>query len=443
MGVGDMQEIRDARRGNRFAGLRRSFANGGRRPETPAQSQRANDRLSRAVHRHERMSKEGLRERLFTLAFRGMVYPQIWEDPVVDMEALDIQPDSHIVTIASGGCNVLSYLTANPEKISAVDLNRAHVALNRLKFTAARELPNYEAFFRFFGEADERGNLAAYTRFIEPHLDAESRQYWERRDLMGRKRIRFFTRNVYRYGLLGTFIGAGHAVARLHGRNPKRLLEATNMDEQRALYDEVLAPLFDKRHIRWLANSPVTLYGLGIPPSQFRELVGDRGNMADVLKERLERLATGFPLDENYFAWQAFGRKYSGARTSSLPPYLQPEHYEAVRDRVDRVAINRISFTEFLANQKAESADRYILLDAQDWMTDEVLTDLWREVTRTARSGARVLFRTAGKDSILPGRVPDEILDRWDYRAEDSLGYTERDRSSVYGGVHLYVLKDA
>lgn len=46
------------------------------------------DRLSRAAHRNQRFSKKGLRERLFTLAFRGLVYPQIWEDPVVDLEAL-------------------------------------------------------------------------------------------------------------------------------------------------------------------------------------------------------------------------------------------------------------------------------------------------------------------------------------------------------------------
>jgi S-adenosylmethionine-diacylglycerol 3-amino-3-carboxypropyl transferase len=38
--------------------------------------------------------------------------------------------------------------------------------------------------------------------------------------------------------------------------------------------------------------------------------------------------------------------------------------------------------------------------------------------------------------------VVDAVLDRWDYRAEASLDYTARDRSAIYGGVHLYVLKD-
>ena len=38
-------------------------------------------------------------------------------------------------------------------------------------------------------------------------------------------------------------------------------------------------------------------------------------------------------------------------------------------------------------------------------MNDEQLNALWDEITRTAKPGARVLFRTGGIDDILPGRV--------------------------------------
>src|SRR3954468_20214984 len=109
-----------------------------------------NEAVRDAVHRHEHMTKQRLLERAFSFAFRGLVYAQIWEDPDVDMEALQITPDSHVVTIASGGCNVLSYLTADPRAITAVDLNTAHIALNKLKLVAARHLPGYDAFHRFF-----------------------------------------------------------------------------------------------------------------------------------------------------------------------------------------------------------------------------------------------------------------------------------------------------
>jgi S-adenosylmethionine-diacylglycerol 3-amino-3-carboxypropyl transferase len=73
------------------------------------------------------LSREGLLERLFERLFRGLVYTQIWEDPEIDLEALALDRDCHVVAIASGGCNVLSYLTADPAKITAVDLSLAHV----------------------------------------------------------------------------------------------------------------------------------------------------------------------------------------------------------------------------------------------------------------------------------------------------------------------------
>ncbi len=75
-------------------------------------------------------------------------------------------------------------------------------------------------------------------------------------------------------------------------------------------------------------------------------------------------------------------------------------------------------------------------------MDDSKLNDLWREITRTAQPGARVIFRTAGPDSILPGRVEDRILERWRYDAKRSEQLNRRDRSSIYGGFHLYILAD-
>ncbi len=396
--------------------------------------------IDRAVVNHEAMSKEGLLERAFAFAFKGLVYAQIWEDPVVDMEALAITPDCHIATIASGGCNVLSYLTANPARITAVDLNTAHIALNRLKQIAAQKLPDHAHFRRFFGEADSTANIAAYKTHLRPHLDETALRYWEGRDLVGRRRIGMFKSGAYKRGLLGGFIGAAHLVAKLYRIDPRILLEAKDMDEQRRIFEERLAPIFDRKFVRWMTDQPASLFGLGIPPAQYDVLAGD-DKMAGVLRKRLERLACDYDLKNNYFAWQAFGRGYGRHENAPLPPYLEAANYEAVKARADRVDVRHANMTDWLGTQPPASVDRYILLDAQDWMSDAQLGALWSEITRTAKPEARVLFRTAAEPSLLPGRLPDALLDRWHYHAEDSLGYTRADRSSIYGGVHLYSLK--
>jgi S-adenosylmethionine-diacylglycerol 3-amino-3-carboxypropyl transferase len=162
--------------------------------------------------------------------------------------------------------------------------------------------------------------------------------------------------------------------------------------------------------------------------------------MANVLHSRLERLACDFDLQDNYFAWQAFGRRYASGGTGPLPPYLQRENFETVRKRAKNIEVVHASFTEYLAARGPKSVDAYVLLDAQDWMTDEQLTALWTEISKSARPGARVIFRTAGIETILPGRIPDDILARFSYDPEESKTMTARDRSSIYGGFHVYTL---
>ena len=55
-----------------------------------------------AVIRKDAGLGDKLLDRAFALAFKGLVYAQIWEDPEVDMEALAIEPGNRIATIASG-----------------------------------------------------------------------------------------------------------------------------------------------------------------------------------------------------------------------------------------------------------------------------------------------------------------------------------------------------
>ena len=398
--------------------------------------------LNGAVHKNKAMSREGILERLFTFAFRGLVYPQIWEDPVIDMEALKLLPSDRIITIASGGCNALSYLTANPEHVTAVDLNGAHIALTKLKIAAARSLPDHESFFRFFGKASDSQNVKAYEQLLRPVLDPTTKAYWDSRRMTGQRRISMFARGFYRYGLLGNFIGAGHLLGRLYGANPAVMLQANSLEEQRALFDRHIAPVFERPTMRWLLRQPASLYGLGIPPSQYRSLAGDHDlGIGAVLRARLEKLACGFDIKSNYYAWQAFGRSYAPGSNPSLPPYLEAHNFQTIRERAGRVEPVQGSMTAILAAKAPQTLDAYVLLDAQDWMNDEDLTALWSEITRTARPGARVIFRTAANERLLPGRIPNSLLNVWQYEEDASRDFGARDRSSIYGAFHLYTLK--
>lgn len=400
------------------------------------------DQLGAAVHQNAVLSKTGMLERLFSWLFHGLVYPQIWEDPVVDMAVLNIGPADHMVCITSGGCNVMSYLTAGPASIIAVDLSPAHVALGRLKLAAARHLPDDAAFFDFFGRAKMASNVTAYDRHIARHLDPETRAFWEAR-VLGRRRITMFQRDFYRFGLLGRFLGAVHLVARLGRVDFNELLTAPTLADQKRFFDARVAPLFDGWLVKYLARQRASLFGLGIPPAQYDKLAADGGgDVIPVLRERVRKLMCDFPIAKNYFAWQAFHRGYAPGQSPSVPPYLEADSFAAVRAHASRVEVVNRSLTDLLAETAAGSKHCFVLLDAQDWMTDDQLNALWRQIDRTAARGARVIFRTGGHADILPGRVAPATLAGWQYdAAASSIGFAN-DRSAIYGGFHFYRRKE-
>ncbi|NJR13315.1 MAG: DUF3419 family protein [Phyllobacteriaceae bacterium] len=223
--------------------------------------------------------------------FSGLVYPMIWEDPDVDMDAMGLSRGDRVVTIASGGCNWLAYLERGPASIEAVDLNSHHVALSRLKQAAYNSTADDTELMQFFGSPGRKDNAALYDTHFAPRLDMATRAYWEGRDTFARRKITIFERNIHRTGLLGRFIAFGHAIARLNGVDPAMMLTARDLGEQKALFETYLAPLFDTALVQRGAKMPVSLFGLGIPPAQYDALLDGHGSMADVLKERVRKLA--------------------------------------------------------------------------------------------------------------------------------------------------------
>ncbi|NCY02206.1 MAG: DUF3419 family protein [Planctomycetia bacterium] len=406
--------------------------------------------LKKAVHHHTLASKRGMLERMFTMWFRGFVYNQIWEDPRVDAEALQIGPESSLLTISSGGCNVLNYLIHRPKRIVAVDLNHNHMCLTRLKLAAIQHLPDYDSFYNFFGYGQHRDNLANYQRYIRNHLDPQTRGYWESSDWPGRKigpkRISYFKRGLYNQAKLGQFFRVVHGLARGMGRDPARLLTARTVAEQERIFDDIYSPLFENRVVRWMGRQPVAVYSLGIPPSQHAAMLeeqdNDGGKLFDMYKQRVRRLACGFPLDDNYFAWQAFGRRYDHDGRRALPDYLKPEHYETIKSMVPRVETHMASLSDQLDEERPGSLNGFILLDSQDWMPPAVIDELWGHIARVGAPGTRVIFRTAGEKSPVDPALSPETKARFVAREERARELHRHDRSAIYGMFHLYEMVD-
>jgi len=377
-------------------------------------------------------------DKIYAFWFRRLVYTQIWEDPEADLAALQLPLGSTIVTISSGGCNALSYLTAQPAQVYAVDLNEAHLALLKLKLAGIRAFSDYREFWQFFGEAASPPNAQLYRERLRPLLDCEARAYWDKRNIIGRPRHAYFTDGFYRHGLLGRLIGLTHIVARLAGIDLAALLTAAPEAPARIEAMDRLHRLFHSRVVRYLTRTPALLFSIGMPPPQ-RALLAGGAPLNEVLHQRILRLINAHPSEANYFAWQALRLRYRGPGDRCLPPYLQRSKFARMRNDAGVIIPVHARLRQFLQDLPAREVDAVVLLDSQDWMSADEIRMLWDAIDRAGSDEVSVIFRTAGVKSPLEAPALADLGEIW-RRDEDrsAVGY-ELDRSGVYGGFHCYV----
>ena len=407
--------------------------------------------LRTAVQNQAVATKQGLLQRLFAVWFDSFIYNQIWEDPRVDIQALQIDEKSRILTISSGGCNALNYLLEGPESVTAVDLNRHHIYLLNLKHAALAHAPDHESFFSFFGVGHDASTGTDYLKFIAPHLDRQTRRFWESNTFLGElfygDRISFFRNaGLYNHSRNGFFLRFFHSLARGMNLDIEQILKAESLEDQELLYDKHIAPFFNSILINVIGKLPVTLFGLGIPPQQYdelkRDLTGNR-TIIDIYRDRVRRLACDFPIGENYFAWQAFARRYDTENRRAIPDYLKAGNFSPLRQNADRLTTKIGSATDEIKNHPESTFNRFVLLDAQDWMDADAIEDLWAAIADKAELGSRIIFRTAGAASPVETAISAELRAKFVYEKELSQNLFKRDRSSIYGGFHLYVKRDS
>jgi S-adenosylmethionine-diacylglycerol 3-amino-3-carboxypropyl transferase len=393
--------------------------------------------LQSAVQNEKTASKQGILQKLFAIWFDAFVYNQIWEDPEIDLQALNLDQNSRILTISSGGCNALNYLVESPQNVTAVDLNRHHIFLLNLKKTAIENL-DYEDFFAFFGVGKTDKANEIYQKNLRPNLDEATRNFWD-------KKIYIFNKGgLYEHSRNGYFLRFFHRFANLIGCQPDKVLDAKTPAEQAELYDKYINPFFDTTFIKIVGKLPITMFGLGIPPQQYVELkkdLAEGGSVIDIYRKRAKKLAVDYPIDKNYFAWQAFSRKYDTHARKAIPEYLKEEKFATLKANINRLNTDIGSVTDKIKLSPKDNFNRFVFLDAQDWMNAEVMTDLWQAIADFGEKGSRIIFRTAGASSPIEANLPNNLSEKFVYEEDFSLELFKQDRASIYGGFHLYILK--
>jgi S-adenosylmethionine-diacylglycerol 3-amino-3-carboxypropyl transferase len=399
--------------------------------------------LNTALFNSTTFGFKGVADQIFSLWFSRLACTQVWEDAELDVRALNLAPGANIVTVTSAGCNALAYLSTNPATVHAVDVNEAQLAVLDIKQQAIKHLVDHDAVLAFLGKANSADNSKRYHRHIRQHLSASAQSYWQSRSITGKPRNQIFSEEAYQHGLLGNAIGFAHWMVKLLGGDLDKFAQAKNQAEQLTAFNKYIAPVFDSPVFKFIIKRPYSLYSLGIPMSQYAKLKKEaqlqgKTGVHELIKDRVRQLACNFAINDNCFAQQAFKRQYNSKLEAGLPMYLQKQHYNAIRRNIDHIYPHHSTLTDFLRTQPKAAIHAFVLHDTQDWMDQRQMLVLWEQITRTAASGAKVIFRTAASKSPLEESLPMSIQSKWKTDKEQNQRLHATDKSAIYGGFHLY-----
>jgi S-adenosylmethionine-diacylglycerol 3-amino-3-carboxypropyl transferase len=321
--------------------------------------------------------------------------------------------------VSSGGCTALSLLAAGGRHVVGVDLSRTQNHLVELKYAAIRALEQIDAIAFLGGQpmpAIRRWRLYAV---IAPLLTDGAREYWDRnrRALEG---------GVLRAGTSERFIALVASVVRslvVRADGVRAVLAAESLEVQREIFARSWSGW------RWRALFALLLtrwtFSRAYHPSFFAHV--ENPSFARHFRVLAERTLTELPTRDNYFLHEMLTGRYPVREPLGVPPYLSAGGMTRAADGAQTLALVDGSMTAYLRSCHSRSIDGFALSNIGEWLDDRAVDTLFGEVARTARPGARVVFRNFVGWTDVPDRWCGVILQR----PGDGEQLIRRDRSLV------------
>lgn len=356
------------------------------------------------------MASDDLRAKVDTLR-----YAQCWEDADVLLAALAVRPGDNCLAIGSAGDNALALLAADPRRVVVVDRSPAQIACLELRVAAYRCLTHGE-LLEVVGSVPSARRVALYVR-CRSALSASARAFWDARTDAVAAGIGSAGRFERYLALFRERI--------LPAVHPQRVVRAMLQGGPREARDRLYAQAWNTW--RWrlafrLFFSRTVMGLLGRDRSTFAHV---RGAVAERLLARTRRALTELdPADNPYLQWICSGR-----HLTALPYALQPERFDVIRDRLDRLEWHCCSLDAWLAGAAVGSLQRCNLSDVFEYQSPAEHESTLARLADAVTPGGRLVYWNLFAQRHRPPSLGARLRPLADL-ARDLL---RRDRAFFYG----------
>jgi S-adenosylmethionine-diacylglycerol 3-amino-3-carboxypropyl transferase len=140
---------------------------------------------------------------------------------------------------------------------------------------------------------------------------------------------------------------------------------------------------------------------LGRDPEFFRYVEADVAG--SILRRTRHALRELDPSENPYVHWIL-----TGTHGEALPVALRAEHFDTIRDHLDRVEPHLLSLEELLGQSGEASIDRFNLSDLFEYVSEPHYHRMLEGLVRSGTPGARLLYW----NMLAPRRRPESMVGR-------------------------------
>ncbi|KKU79098.1 MAG: hypothetical protein UY04_C0017G0006 [Parcubacteria group bacterium GW2011_GWA2_47_7] len=350
-------------------------------------------------------------------------YSQCWEDARVLLEGLGAAKQGPALSVTSGGDNTLALLLGGATRVVSIDINPAQNYLLELKYAAASALEHPE-YLAFLGVTSSNRRLELYNS-VRPHLPVTSAEWWSHRlplienGAIHCGRFELFNRRFRR-----------HVLPFIHSqRTIREFLAQTPLEAQQSFYHTQ----WDSWRWRFLFRvvcSRIVLERFARQPGIFSQTKKEK--IGELYLRRAEDHFLRIPLADNHFMHYLL----TGSYDAQMPEYFSGEGHAYLRTRGKKgLSVVNADIQTYLSGTPDNTFSAYNLSDIFEPLSPSESAHLWREIVRSAKSGARVVVW-----SNLVDRTSPKDLRACVYEDDLSAVLRAKDRVFFYEGVHVYTI---
>ena len=323
-------------------------------------------------------------------------YSQTWEDSEIVLQALDIQQNDVVFSIASGGENVFAIISKTENDVFAIDYNPLQIFIAELKLIAIKNL-DIEQYLKFIGIKKSKNRKQVFNQ-LSSQLSEECKLYFQNEQKSIKKGIIHIGKFEKYLRIFSKFI----IPILISSFTLKKAINSDNKKYQHKNYQKIW------NNWRWRLIGEL-FFGKSVMQKMGRHKImfkhNDRNNTGKIYLDRAEEFLKNGAIHKNHYLDYILTGNFS----ENLHYYLQQEKFNNIKKKKNTY-FSSTDILSFLKSKPDNSINKYNLSDIFESLNIEETNIIFTEILRTATNNARLIFWNNLVERNIPNKLKSNFV---------------------------------